>query len=142
MQGILFLLAFPAFGALGGRSLVPKGSPRTKVFAALAPLDFQISVASHDPDGNVTGGAESLVLAWDNVVRFVIFRLAVTLQTRGRTVAFFAAHDTVLLAIGSALGGFGSDTTTTFQVVGIVDNSMKLGKFRILGGVGWTVVSR
>jgi len=146
LQGILFLLTFPAFGALGGGSLVPKGRPGTIVFAALAPLDFQATVR-HDPDGNVTGSAESLVLSRNNVVGFRRCFVLVSTTNRhaalagqagSRAVPLLTTHDAVLLAIRVAFGRFAIGTTGFGQVIGVVDQSVKLGKLDVLGGIGWT----
>lgn len=127
LQGILFLLTFPTFGAFGGRSLVPKGRPRPKVLATLAPLDFGLAIVQ--PDGHVTGGTKSLVLAWNNVVRF---HACAALEGRSRGVSFLSAHDAVFFAICALVTG---STAPGFQIVGIVDDSMKLGKFHVLGGI-------
>lgn len=140
LQGILFLLTFPAFGALGGGSLFTKGRPGTVVLASLAPLDFQATVR-HDPDGNITGRAESLVLARNNVVgfRFVLLdHVALAGQAESRAVSLFTAHDAVFLAISGAWH-FAVGTTGFAQVVRVVDDSVKLGKLDLFGGIRWSV---
>ena len=80
--------------ALGGHSLFAKRSPRTQVFASLAPLDFH-SFVQDEPHRDIALRANALVLAWDNV-RGLHFVLA---ASRHRANALLSAHDAVLLAV-------------------------------------------
>jgi hypothetical protein len=67
LQGILLALALPAPKAFRGKTLVTKSRPRTKVLAALAPLDFE-STRDDNPNVDVAQSAETLVLRWNDGV--------------------------------------------------------------------------
>ena len=61
---VLFTLTFAAIEALGSMSLVDKARPATKIFAALAPLDFHVA-AVDDPNTHIAEGTQPLVLSGD-----------------------------------------------------------------------------
>lgn len=154
-------MAGAATETLGGEAFVPKGGPRAKVFAALAPLDLEVGFVK-DPHGNIAGRAEPLVLAWDNVMG--VFRIRVVLavvwwindvlrlfgstegagaETRGRggTDSELPAHDAVTLAIVGIVGSRSIVAVRAglVQVVGVVHKTMKVRDRGVLDLVNLTV---
>lgn len=67
LQSILLALTFSAPKAFCCKTLVTKSRPRTKVFAALAPLDFK-PARDDNPNVDVAQSAETLVLSWNDGV--------------------------------------------------------------------------
>jgi hypothetical protein len=144
LQEILFLLTVPAPNTLGCQTLFTKGRPRSKVLAALAPLDFQAFLAhDHDyPNGNITSGTDTLVLTGDNVhtgivtVAFVgssgcLFTIGrPASETGGRANTEFATHDAVLVAFRGRVASLVDGT--------IVHEQVKLGKLHVLRLVTFT----
>jgi hypothetical protein len=146
---ILLLLAVPTTHTLGCQTLFAKGSPWSKVLAALAPLDFQFFLAhgDNDPDCNIAGRADSLILTRDNVhgvkvVAVVHSRrsaVGLTRNTRGGGAkAEFSAHDAVLLAFGCRVASLVHGGTALGNVVGVVDEQVKVGKLDIVRLVAFT----
>lgn len=65
LRSVLLALTITATDTLCRHALVTKGSPGTKVLAALAPLDFE-AIRSNDLHVHVAECAESLVLSGNN----------------------------------------------------------------------------
>ena len=134
LGGILFLLTVAASHTLGRQNLVAKRWPRTKVFAALAPLDFElVGVVQNHPDGDITRRADALVLSWDDVRRALIHALHQVTAFRGSTAheraggrdTELATHDTEALPTGRYI--LIVAVAATSQIIGIVDQKVKVG---------------
>jgi hypothetical protein len=146
---ILLLLAVPTSHTFCRQTLFAKGGPRSKVLAALAPLDFQFfpTNGSNDPDCNIASRADSLILSRDNlhgaqVLAVVHSRRSANGSTRntrgGGAKAEFAAHDAVPLAFGCHIASVVHSGTALGNVVGVVDEQMKVGKLDIVRLVSFT----
>ena len=130
---VLGLLAGTATNAFRRQPLLAKGRPGTKVFASLAPLDFQPLLVHgrwfHDPYRYVANGTNPLVLTWNNVHRLLLIPLAI--EAVGRTDPHLAAHDTRLFTRVPLFRG-----TTTRQVVRKVDEGAKVRQLDVLRCLG------
>jgi hypothetical protein len=107
LRSILFFLPIPAPHTLGRQSLVTEGRPGPKVFASLAPFDFQIVVVQDDPDGHIAGCADTLVLTGNNVGGIVVVFLAGRGAGGDAADAHLTAHDAEAFAGGEILVGAG-----------------------------------
>jgi hypothetical protein len=146
---ILLLLAVPTTHTLGRQTLFAKGSPWAKVLAALAPLDFQafLTHGDNDPDGNIAGRADSLILTRDNIHGVIVIAVVHSRRStidpnrstrRGGANAEFPAHDAVLLAFGCRIASLVHGGTPLCDVVGVVDEQVEVGKLDIVRLVTFT----
>jgi len=68
LSSIFLSLPFPTAHTFRGVSFIPKGSPRFKILAPLAPFNLEFGLAN-DPNSDITRRAQALVLSWDYVQR-------------------------------------------------------------------------
>lgn len=143
--GILGPLTVSTAGTLGGQTLVAKGGPRTKVFASLAPLDFQIFFGVlrlvhggiHDPHRDIARGTDPLILPRDNVHRGIGRRrgCVAPIDAIGRrgTNPQQSAHDAVALTIGRRARSFPrSPGLSARQMFGEIHELRKIRQLQIV----------
>ena len=153
LHGVLFLLAVATTHAFRGRALGPKGRPRTKVLASLAPLDFESLQFQGHPVGDIASRAHALVLTRDNVGRTpgstagstsgvfaLLFGIGLFVGAdKGCRHAKLSTHDAALLAAWRGTTVAVSSSAALDQKVGKVDEAMKVGKNDVLVGIRVTV---
>ena len=137
---VLFPLSVAATAAFGGRTLVSKCRPWSKILASLAPFNLD-SIGRHDdPHSHITRRTEPLVLTRNDVSRTIVGRgggrghlgaMASTRQAGRRAQSQLPTHDTILLAVQTlttTIGSTGSD-----EIVREVHQAVEIGEGYIFG---------